>query len=190
MRQFVGLNPVTQNYNWTLTSAYFPPSAQGLQPDAARTSGSNPAITTINDFYLQKSTDLSFARTMIHEAFHAYLSCVYRFRNFDMSYVNLINQYATQFNNNRNDIDHHIFAQNNIINHISQALMEYGALKGYTLSQQFCDDMAWAGLIGTSAFNGLPQSQQDRIRSRLEAETFNNNNNLLNLSPVGQQPCP
>lgn len=190
INQFAGLNPVPQNYNWTLATAYFPPSAPGMQPDAARTSGSNPAITTINNYYQQTSTDLSFARTMIHECFHAYLTCVYRFRNIDMSYVNLINQYSAQFNNNRNDIDHHLFAQNNIINHISQALMEYGTLKGYTLSQQFCDDMAWAGLIGTSAFSGLPQNQQDRIRSRLEAETFNTSNNLLNLNPVGHQTCP
>ena len=189
IKQFVGLNPVPQNFNWNVESE----TLSGVPPPAALTESiaGNLVNTKINDYYLNMSTNLSFARTMIHEAFHAYLLSVYRHQNIDKSYVNLINQYSIQFNTtNVNDLHHIVFAQNNITSFISQALMEYGASNGFSLTQQYCDDMAWAGLLGTQAYNNLPQTQRGRIESRLQAETFNNNNNPLGTNPVGVQACP
>lgn len=185
MRQFIGVNPLPVNYNWHVNSAV-------LSPDfAAVTIPSGVSITTtMNEYYTEISTDLSVARTLIHEAFHAYLNAVYRNRNIDKDYVTLINLYSTEFGNNLNIIHHHLFAEDKIISHISEALMEYGNLKGYNLTQQYCDDMAWAGLLGTHAYSALPQLQKDRIESTLLSESLNNNQNPQGISPVGTKACP
>jgi hypothetical protein len=186
MKQFIGVNPLPVNYNWDVNSAVLPTDV------AAITTTISGALvrTTMNEYYTEISTDLSVARTLIHEAFHAYLNAVYRNRNIDMNYVNLINLYSTEFGNNLNTIHHHLFAEDKIISHISEALMEYGNLKGYNLTQQYCDDMAWAGLLGTYAYSALPQSQKDRIESTLLSESLNNNQNPQGISPVGTKACP
>jgi len=151
------------------------------------------ATTTLNSSDINVSTDLSWAKTLIHEAFHAYLVSIYRHQSSnpqDMTYIALINKYLSQFNNNLEDTQHLIFAKTNIINSISLALKEYGVSKGYTLPQQFYDDMAWGGLAGTSVFQRLPQAKQQRIVSTIEAEYKNNSTNYLNIVPKGNQICP
>lgn len=188
--QFAGTNPVPLNYNWHVISG--PMSATTI-------AGTNPTVqngiatTTINSNYINISTNLSIAKTLIHECFHAYLVSVYRYRNIDKSYVNLLNQYAAQFNNIANDIHHHAFTLTNVVSEISIALKEYGVSQGYNLPQQFYDDMAWGGLYGTQVYNALPQSQRERIESTIEAEFTNSNNspnNILGLNPNGVQICP
>ncbi len=68
--------------------------------------------------------------------------------------------------------------------------MEYGNSKGYNLSQQFCNDMAWAGLTGTQAFNAIPINDQNRIISLILAEYKNSSNNPMGTVPSGSQICP
>ena len=185
--QFAGANPVPLNYNWHLDTG---PLAATTVAQTNPTILNNTASTTINSMYINISTDLSLAKTIIHESFHAYLNSVYRYRNIDKSYINLVNTYAAQFNNNIGDIHHHLWTVNNMINEISTALKEYGVLKGYNLPQQFYDDMAWGGLTGTSVYNALPQSDQDRISSTISSEFTNSNLNALQISPQGVQICP
>lgn len=99
--KFAGNNPVPLNYNWTVNWA-----SLGLNVIAQ----TNPSIqggvatTTINSDFTNISTDLSIAKTLIHECFHAYLNSVYRYRDIDVSYATLVNQYSSQFNNQANDI--------------------------------------------------------------------------------------
>lgn len=188
--QFSGNNPVPLNYNWTINSASLGPN---VIAQTNPTIQNNVATTTTNSDFTSISTDLSIAKTLIHECFHAYLNSVYRYRNIDANYVTLVNQYSAQFNNNANDIHHHLYTINNIVNEISTTLKEYGVSKGYNLPQQFYDDMAWGGLYGTNVYNALPQSQRDRIESTIEAEFRNSNNspgNVLGINPRGVQICP
>jgi hypothetical protein len=191
--QFAGNNPVPQNYNWNVTIGTL-----GYN-NPANTTGTVNANTqtvtsTINSSYLNTSTNLSLVKTLIHECFHAYLVSVYRYRNIDTSYVNLLNTYYSQFNNNSNDAHHHFFAQQNIVNEIATAILEYGINNGYpNLTLQYCQDLAWSGLQGTNAYNNLPISDQERIQSVLFAEFLNSNTtpeNILGLTPVGVPVCP
>ncbi|HNP34024.1 MAG TPA: hypothetical protein PKN96_12090 [Flavobacterium sp.] len=188
--QFAGFNQVPLNYNWVVNSASLGPNTIAhSDPTVHGTS----VTTTINSDFTSISTDLSIAKTLMHECFHAYLTSVYRFRNIDMGYVPLLELYFNQFNHNSDDTHHHFFAQNNIVNEISTALKEYGLSKGYNLPQQFYDDMAWGGLFGTRAYNALPIAQRERIESTLEAEFTNSSsspNNILGLSPHGASICP
>lgn len=188
--QFSGTNPVPLSYNWTINTASLGPN---VIAQTNPTIQGGVAITTINSDFTNISTDLSIAKTLIHECFHAYLNNVYRYRNLDVSYATLVNQYSSQFNNNANDIHHHVYTINNIVNEISLALKDYGVSKGYNLPQQFYDDMAWGGLYGTQVYNALPQSQRDRIESTIEAEFRNSNNspgNVLGINPRGTRICP
>jgi hypothetical protein len=105
-----------------------------------------------------------------------------------------MNTYYSQFNNNSNDAQHHFFAQQNIVNEIATAILEYGINNGYpNLTLQYCKDLAWSGLQGTNAYNNLPISDQDRIQSVLFAEFLNSSTapeNILGLTPVGVTVCP
>lgn len=187
IKKFAGNNPVPLNYNWHLSTGNLSGSAAETSPSVQL---GNTVNTVINSNLINVSTDLSLARTFIHEAFHAYLVSVFRYRNIDMSYVNLVNVYSSQFNNNLNDIHHHIYTTSTIINEVAAALSEYGTSKGYHLTTQFYQDRAWGGLTQTNAYNNLPQNQQDRIASTIASEQNNNNNNILGISPKGNAICP
>jgi len=198
---FSGNNPVPQSYNWTINQA----TAINTNPASASTDATvtNGIVKTrIFTNNVPDATNMSMARTFIHEAFHAYLVFVYRYQNIDKSYANLINQFASQFNNNPNDIHHAVFVQANIISEIKTALIEYGSSQGYNLPNQYYEDMAWGGLthieqpsgsgnfIINPAFNqAVPNTaDQQRIISRLDAEK---NNQIVNgIQPQGTKACP
>jgi hypothetical protein len=184
--KFAGVNPAPTNYNWNISTGVLPTDNPG---STNGTVGINGVNTTLNENDLNVSTDLSIAKTLIHECFHAYLVSVYRYRDIDKSYVNLIETYFTEFNKDLNDAQHNIFADTNIIKEISSAIQEYGVSKGYVLSQQFYDDMAWGGLAGTKAFKTLSDEEQERILDVITAEYKNSSNNSLNLSPKGKKAC-
>lgn len=186
IQQFAGNNPIPENYNWNITTG----SCITVEATACTTPfiTNGSVTTTINSEGYPNATELSMARTIMHEAFHAYLVSVYRYRNIDKSYVNLMNQYASEYNDNPNDIHHQVFTLINVVGSISTALMEYGANNGYNLTQQFCDDMAWAGLQGTAAYNNLPLEQRMRIENTLLAELTNTNVN--GTLPQGTEACP
>ena len=190
IKKFAGNNPVPLSYNWAINSASL---------DSTIIANTHPLIqggvatSTINSDFTSISTNLSIAKTLIHEAFHAYLVSVYRYRDIDFNYANMINQYSSTFNKNPNDIHHHLFTTNNIVMEISAALKEYGIYMGYNFPQQFYDDMAWGGLYGTQAYNALSTSQKERIESTIESEFTNSNNspnNTLGINPRGVQICP
>ncbi|MCA6422153.1 MAG: hypothetical protein IM568_04945 [Flavobacterium sp.] len=181
--KFSGTNPIPLNFNWKIQLG--PLTANNPASTAPSIQPGNTALTTLNEEYINISTDLSIAKTLIHECFHAYLVSVYKYKNIDKSYINLVNTYYSQFNNNLNDTHHHIFTLENMVEEIALALKEFGEIKGYTLPQQFYDDMAWGGLTGTSAFNdNLTDDDKDRILEVISSE-YNNNN-----SPRGTIACP
>src|SRR5690606_12134639 len=113
LQNFVGTNPFPLDYHWLLDTGTLPSNSAGV----TSLPGPGGVVTTIlNTAYVNVSTDLSWAKTIIHEAFHAYLVSVYRDPTItDKSYTNLVNLYYGQFNSNLNDTHHHIFASTNII---------------------------------------------------------------------------
>lgn len=189
IKKFAGSNPIPLNYDWKIVKG--PLSDQKSAVTTPVISSTTPIpTTTLNEDYINVSTELSWARTIMHEAFHAYLVSVYRYRDIDQSYVNLLNQYFDDFNYYANDTHHHIFAETTIVSEISTALKEYGTLKGYNLTQQFCDDMAWGGLNETAAFLALPSTQRERILCTIAAERNDSDVNTLSIAPIGNSPCP
>lgn len=182
--KFSGLNPAPENFNWEISKGNLPTNT----PGGTRTIVSDGLVTTtLNENDLSISTDLSLAKTIIHESFHAYLVYVYRYRDIDKSYVNLVDTYFKDFGNNLNNAHHNLIANTNMIKDISSALKEYGVSKGYVLSQQFYDDMSWGGLAGTKAFSELPDDVRERILNSIYAEYKNSNTN--GVVPKGHKAC-
>lgn len=57
---------------------------------------------------------------------------------------------------------------------------------GYALGRQFYEDMAWAGLQGTSAFSNLPSSVQTRILNTIATELTGSDINGNTRTQKGQ----
>lgn len=112
--------------------------------------GNYGITTSFNPDYLGKATDLSMARTMIHESVHAYLIYVLKGEPFDDmkealdAYIDK-NEFPNTFNNNLN---HNFMAQ--FVNAIAYQLQLWDQNHGTggNLGWQYYHDMAWGGLTG------------------------------------------
>jgi hypothetical protein len=157
IQKFAGETP---GFNWTLIDEALPPNWNG---------STNPiynAGTVTTTFDSQKFThasDLAIARTILHESVHAYL--VASFKNDPTAYLLNYGQLMKKWqdkNGSLNDFQHDLMTKNFIVD-IGIALKEYGASKGYNLTDQFCNDLAWGGLDGTTTFTNLSNSDKTRI---------------------------
>lgn len=184
LSKFSSLEPTPLSYNWNIVKGNLPANNPG-STGATVVGGSVTSTLNENDLFV--STDLSIAKTIIHESFHAYLVSVYRYKDIDKDYVTLIDTYFKEAGGDLNATQHNIFANTNIVQEISVALQAYGNLKGYALSNQFYEDMAWGGLASTKAFNALPEVQKNRILNTIYSEYKNSNTN--GISPKGKKIC-
>lgn len=173
----------------------------------------------IRDSYLSTATDLSLARTVIHENLHAVLLYL-QFSGFidpsvqNPSYQQLLYAYIDQLIISGilppSGTAHHNFMTQFVAN-IKETLKEFGISKGYNLPDAYYNAMAWGGLHTTSAFQALypeydnlgnPNPDYDYIIGTLIAEQNNTGaaDNLGNpilyngsqIMPLGSStsPCP
>lgn len=155
------------NYNWTVETG-------SLGGSIAETSSiynmSTNSVTTIFDAYKWKeATDLSWARTMMHESIHAYLVTYFKFdRTMALAtYSELVNEWGKKRDLN---YSHHQEIARNLVPSIANALENYGVANGYNLSKEFYNDMAWSSLQETDAFKALPDKDQKRILDTIFTE--------------------
>lgn len=110
--------------------------------------------TTFDGSKFISSTDLSVARTILHESVHANLVAYF---NTDplaasKSYPDLVNDWAKGIYGDQNANQHAEFVRN-FVNEIAMALEEYGTINGYNLTPQFYQDLAWGGLTHTGKYD-------------------------------------
>lgn len=161
---FTGEKPT--KYNWRLTDGSLPASVN------ARTSSvlSNGYATTVFDSSkLTGASDLSIARTMMHENMHAFLTIELRTNraSFNMTYPEMLKEYTNT--KSMNDLQHNEFVRS-LIADFTRLLEGYGKSKGYKHSKQFYDDLAWGGLTGTNAFKLKSESDRRRISDTISIE--------------------
>lgn len=155
------------NYNWTVKSG----TLDGLT--AGNTSSNyniTTGITTIFDSQgFPDATDLSWAKTILHESVHAYLVTYFKTNRpgWVATYPEMIKDWAAKPDLNA---VHHEEIARSLVKSIGTALEIYGVSQGYNLTRQFYEDMAWGGLQETNAFKALPKSDQNRILDTLSAE--------------------
>ena len=142
---------------------------------------------TLNPDYLNTATNLSVARTLIHEIVHNYLAWKFQDGTLD-SLANtpaaqefrLENQilYSKGSASNANVDDQHNQIAVKYVDGIAQMLYDYAVGQNIespdnTLTlYQYCHDMAWAGLEHTDAYNDNNVLSGPK---RLEIERINNN---------------
>jgi len=148
--------------------------------------------------YINNATDVSIARTTIHENIHAlllYLSKSHSITpiSINPTYNQLLDAYMDAKSVPNNDTGHHNFMLG-FVNDIAAQLKSYGISKGYSLSDQFYNSMAWAGLTNTPTFqhyfpptltDGSPNPLYNNIMGTIEAENTNHNpTNPADGSPI------
>lgn len=174
---FSGEDP---EYNWVVKNGALPANTYG-KTNPAFNLATHTATTIFDSSHWHNATDLAIARTILHEAIHAYL--IAYFAN-SPTYANsphaTFGDMVTTFNNsltgtyNTNSIHHYEMSQggpsNGWIGDIAWSLKQYGIQQGYNLPDQFYMDMAWGGLADTAAFQALPSVDRTRILDTIATE--------------------
>lgn len=175
----------TPGYNWEVKDGTLSGQTASTDPPANYNSTTGTITTTFDSQAWLNATDLSWARTMLHESVHAYLSSYYKINrpNWIATYPQMVQDWATL--QNWNDVQHEEISRS-LINPIATALEDYGISQGYNLGQQFYEDMAWGGLQGTNVFNSLSQADKSRILDTIATELTGKDTNNNNKTQKGQ----
>lgn len=117
-------------------------------------------ISTFDEGYLKTATDLSIARTMLHEGVHAWL--VNAFRSDQQKAALDYPKLFEEFMNGKNDLNelHHNEIVRSFINDIAHNLELFGRASGYVLNSQYYADMAWGGLTDYQVLQELTTGGQ------------------------------
>lgn len=151
IQKFSGSIP---GYNWELKDGSLV-GGQNAFTSQAYNKTTGMVTSTFDGSKFTGSTDLSIARTILHESAHAYLIAHFRvdYLSARSSYPDLVNDYAQQnYGGDANQIQHAEFVRN-FVNEIAIALEQYGRNKGYGHTSQFYQDLAWGGLTHTGTYD-------------------------------------
>lgn len=158
----------TSGFNWTMEDQSLP---QGTGSTSSLYNRSTGTVTSKFDTqsYLN-ATELSWARTVLHESVHAYFVAYYSTNRpgFMGTYSQMVQDWNTY--QTWEPVHHEEFARS-LVKEVAKALEEFGNLRGYSYNKQFYEDMSWAGLEGTNTFqNGLSNSDKQRISNVIQIE--------------------
>ena len=155
------------NFNWAVKSSTTTTAMATATTSINYNTLTNTATTTFHAQSFPKGTDLSWARTILHEAVHAYVVSISKTStltfeerkellgpNWIIAYIN----------------DNHDYIAQTYVSSIADLLQEYGQFKGYTMNRQFYEDLAWGGLQGTNTFNSLSTTDKNRILDLIAIE--------------------
>jgi len=154
------------NFNWTVqTGPLYGPTGSTSPPYNPVTG----VTTTFDSQNYPEATDLSWARTILHEAIHAYLITYFATSrpSWIATYPEMVKDWGIKQNWNA---VHHEEIGRSLVTYIGDALEVYAVSQGYKLSKEFYQDMAWGGLQETDAFKDLPKKDQERISNVLQTE--------------------
>lgn len=166
VNQFGGDNT---KYNWALQNGSL---SLGTYGSTGPYDKQHHFVTTTFDAdQWRNASDLSIARTMLHEAVHAYLLSYFADDRLlaTAQYGALSDAYTAAGVANTNIPQHNFIAQD-LRDDIAYALRQYGTSQGYNLPVAFYADMAWGGLEESKDFKNLSQVDKDRISDILRIE--------------------
>jgi hypothetical protein len=168
-----------KNWIWIIREGNLPEFTNGMTVLT-----SDGALTTFDFSKLRKATNLSAARTILHEMVHAYLTLYYRFDpakarkdypDIYRSWVNS-NEYFDYSQAQHEEIEKYFVAD------IALNLKAYGESTGLLIDDVVYHDLAWGGLDFENS-TLLTDFQKQRIQYRLVAELTNRR--LGTQKPVG-----
>jgi hypothetical protein len=158
-----------QNWIWIIREGKLPEFTNGMTVLT-----SDGAVTTLDFSKLKKATNLSAARTILHEMVHAYLTLYYRFdpakarKDFPDIYTAWLGSYD-YFDYSEAQ---HEEIEKYFVGDIALNLKAYGESTGLFIDDIVYRDLAWGGLdFENSAV--LTDFQKQRIQYRLIVELTN-----------------
>jgi len=165
IKKFSGSNP---GYNWKMENSNLGATVNA-NTSQQYDRGTGTVTTKFDANKFMNATDLSIARTILHESVHAYLVVFFKLEPIMAvsEYSELVQDFLVTQDAN---IAHHNEMTRNFVNEIAYSLQEFGALKGYNFSLQFYKDLAWGGLTNTPAFQSFSIAEQNRINNVILVE--------------------
>ena len=166
--KFAG-NDASMRYNWTMETGR---NELGVSGNTLTTYNATTGLTTTFDIkQFPNATDLLWAKTMMHESIHAYLTTYYivNARGAIAEYPVLFNDWFAAGSKNFNKYQHEEI-ERDFVKSMGVALESYGISQGYKLPKQFYEDMAWGGLEKIDAFQNLPREDRIRISNTINIE--------------------
>ncbi len=176
----------TPNWVWIIYEDVLPENINGITQIT-----SEGVLTILDDGKFEDATNLSAARTIIHEMIHAYLTLYFMYDAADAhkDYPAIVNAWATSKDQDYNKIQHDEI-ERSFIGEIAMALDEYSETVGLiNVDKYVYTDLAWGGLDFKNN-TGLTAVMKKRIENRLLAEQLTNrlaqkslwhSDNLLNF---------
>jgi hypothetical protein len=148
----------------------------------------NSITTTFDASQPTRATNLSIARTIMHESIHAYL--VTYFANDPVQagkqYPELVMAYAQSSNSTGNTLQHNEMVRA-WVQQLAYGLQQYGLSQGPNLTNDFCINMAWGGLESTRAFQSFPSTRQQEIQNVILIEPTGADTSGNPRTPVGSR---
>jgi len=126
-------------YNWEIIDGKLNNGETGVTSTKYNTTTGTVTATFDSQAWLN-ATELSWARTMLHESMHAYFISYYNINR--PAFLGTYQQMVQDWNifQNWNDVHHEEFARS-LVTGIADALEEYGINRGYNHSRQFYEDI-------------------------------------------------
>ncbi|HSH25789.1 MAG TPA: hypothetical protein VLA13_09675 [Massilibacterium sp.] len=139
----VDCTPIT--YNWELKSGSL--GGSNAQTSQLYDFTTGTVTTTFDTQRFSDGTDLSIARTILHEAVHAYLISHFRSNPLiaNETYQMMVNENMKGDYPNQNALQHAEFIRS-FISDIGDALQQFGSNKGYSISSTYYQKLAWGAL--------------------------------------------
>lgn len=129
---------------------------------------------SLNTNYVNSATDLSIARSLIHEALHAYISYLYQdqlFSDLKDSLDHLINQTGSTL------VAQHMLMTQQFMGAIANSLESWD--DSSLSNKDYYDYLSWSGgMIATPAFSDMPSDFQQNSLNANIAEQSNTSNAL------------
>ena len=141
----------------------------------------------INPRYLNTATDLSIAKTILHESIHAFLLASYFHEPelLQLNYPQLVEEWIkAKYPSELLNIHHEAIVRSFVAD-LAVTLKKYGELKGYDLQDQFYEDLAWGGLTSTKAYSELSYSVRKRIEDVILIELKGEKLDTYKVKPKG-----
>ena len=154
---------------------------------------------------IRNATNISMARTIIHESVHAFLyayfynasdiSSATRDSILGLSYDKILKEFVKhKYNVNDQSYIHNLIVEG-FHNDIKDILKQLCPIFNINLNQydleEYCSDMAWGGLFQTDLFKSLSLTEKIRITNRLNAELHDTTiyDNGITVEPLGEKAC-
>ena len=163
-----GFSIDVKNWNWILEEGVLPENMNAITTFTAE-----GAVTTFDYNKLAKASNISVARTIIHELVHAYLLLSFQYNsvNAKQLFPGIVKAWNNQSKPDYNEIQHQEMALS-FVGDIAFALQEVNERQGVVADNSIYLDLAWGGLDYQNN-ESLDFSDKERIQIRLVAAQLN-----------------